>query len=63
MAQINQNSVCLVSGGGRGITAQAAIALAQEYRCKFILLGRSTIAQPEPEWAHNCNDELTLKKL
>ena len=62
MAQINQNSVCLISGGGRGITAQTAIALAQEYRCKFILLGRSTVAQPEPEWAHNCDDEIMLKK-
>jgi NAD(P)-dependent dehydrogenase (short-subunit alcohol dehydrogenase family) len=62
MAQINQNTICLVSGGGRGITAQAAIALAQQYQCKFILLGRSAITQSEPEWAQNCDDEMTLKK-
>ena len=62
MAHINQNSVCLVSGGGRGITAEAAIALAQQYQCKFILLGRSAIVQPEPEWAQDCNDEMMLKK-
>ena len=62
MAHINQNSVCLVSGGGRGITAKAAIALAREHKCKFILLGRSTIAKPEPEWAQECHNEMTLKK-
>lgn len=61
MAQINQNTVCLVSGGGRGITAEAAIALAKEYQCKFILLGRSAIAC-EPEWAQDCDDEMSLKK-
>lgn len=62
MAHLNQNTVCLVSGGGRGITAQAAIALAQQYQCKFILLGRSAITQSEPEWAQDCDDEMTLKK-
>ena len=62
MAHLNQNTVCLVSGGGRGITAQAAIALSRQYQCKFILLGRSTIAHPEPEWARDCNDEMKLKK-
>ena len=62
MAHINQNTVCLVSGGGRGITAQAAIALARQYQCKFILLGRSTIDRIEPEWAQDCSDEMTLKK-
>ena len=59
---LDRNTVCLVSGGGRGITAQAAIALAQQYQCQFILLGRSTIDRTEPEWARNCDDEITLKK-
>ena len=62
MAHLNKNTVCLISGGGRGITAQAAIALAQQYQCKFILLGRSTIDRSEPEWARDCNDEVMLKK-
>lgn len=31
----------LVSGGGKGITAQSVIGLAKQYRCKFILLGRT----------------------
>jgi NAD(P)-dependent dehydrogenase (short-subunit alcohol dehydrogenase family) len=59
--QITPSSVFLVSGGGRGITAQCVIKLAQRYRCKFILLGRSTI-NPEPAWAKGCVDEFELKK-
>lgn len=62
MSSINQNSVCVVSGGGRGITAQAAIAMAREYQCKFILLGRSSITQPEPQWANDCHSETELKR-
>ena len=61
MAQIDRNTVCLISGGGRGITAQAAIALSRQYQCKFILLGRSAIT-PEPQWAQNCDREMELKK-
>ena len=60
--RMDANSVCLVSGGGKGITAQAAIAIAQQYQCKFILLGRSSISQIEAAWARDCNSELTLKK-
>lgn len=59
--KITPSSVFLVSGGGRGITAQCVIKLAQRYRCKFILLGRSAI-NPEPSWAKDCVDEFELKK-
>jgi len=59
---INSSSVVLVSGGGRGVTAQCVIKLAEQYRCKFILLGRSCIGDSEPEWAKNCFDESELKK-
>ena len=61
MAKIDRNSVCLIAGGGRGITAQAAIAIARQYHCKFILLGRSEMVS-EPQWARNCNNEIELKK-
>ncbi len=58
---ISRDLVFLVSGGGRGITAQCAIALAQRFQCKFILLGRSTL-NPEPIYAKGCGDERELKK-
>jgi NAD(P)-dependent dehydrogenase (short-subunit alcohol dehydrogenase family) len=59
---INPSSVFLASGGARGITAQCAIRLAQEYQGKWILLGRSAITSEEPNWAINCCDEAELKK-
>ena len=60
-ADIDPNTVFLVSGGGKGITAKCAIALSQHYRCKFILLGRSQF-NPEPDWANGCFGETELKQ-
>lgn len=60
--QLNSSSVVLVSGGGRGITAQCIIYLAHQYQCKFILLGRSSLLETEPEWSVSCTDESQLKK-
>ncbi|MUG99160.1 SDR family NAD(P)-dependent oxidoreductase [Scytonema sp. UIC 10036] len=59
---INSSSVILVSGGGRGVTAQCTIKLAEQYQCKFILLGRSELTESEPTWAKGCFDEAELKK-
>ena len=59
---INSKTVILVSGGARGITAQCVIELARRYQCRFILVGRSTVAEPEPVWAIDCFDEAGLKK-
>ncbi len=60
--KLNSSSVVLVSGGGRGITAQCIIYLAHQYQCKFILLGRSSILETEPEWSVSCVEESELKK-
>ncbi|MEA5594306.1 SDR family NAD(P)-dependent oxidoreductase [Rivularia sp. UHCC 0363] len=60
---INQNSVCLITGGGKGITAKSAIKIAQEYKCKFVLLGRSPLSNtPEPAWVNDCSSEVELKR-
>ena len=58
----NEASLFVVSGGGKGITAQCVIELAQRYPCEFVLLGRSSIAEPEPGWATGHSNEATLKK-
>jgi len=60
---IRPESVFLVSGGAKGITAKCVIELAQQYPCKFILLGRSSLLESEPLFAKNCFDEATLKKM
>ncbi|AKG23072.1 SDR family NAD(P)-dependent oxidoreductase [Calothrix sp. 336/3] len=59
---ITPASVLVVSGGAKGITAKCTIKLAQQYPCKFILLGRSKFSTDEPEFARNCDDEAALKK-
>jgi acyl transferase domain-containing protein len=59
--QITPDSVFLVSGGAKGITAQCVIKLAQQAKCKFILIGRSQFID-EPIWAKGCIDEAELKK-
>jgi NAD(P)-dependent dehydrogenase (short-subunit alcohol dehydrogenase family) len=58
---IEPSSVFVVSGGGRGITARCVIGLARQYRCKFILLGRSAPPGPEPAWAEPGANENRLK--
>jgi NAD(P)-dependent dehydrogenase (short-subunit alcohol dehydrogenase family) len=61
-SKINESSVFLVSGGGRGVTAQCVIKLAETYPCKLILLGRSDISEPLPAYADGCFDDGELKK-
>ncbi|MBU6345250.1 MAG: SDR family NAD(P)-dependent oxidoreductase [Cyanobacteria bacterium REEB494] len=58
---ITKNQVFLVSGGAKGITAKCVIKLAEEYQCKFILLGRSS-AEIEPVWSEGYEDENELKR-
>ncbi len=59
---ITPNTVVLVSGGARGITAQCVIKLAHHTPCKFILLGRTPVKDPLPEWALDCPDDAELKR-
>ena len=59
---IDENSLFLVSGGAKGVTAHCVIRLAQAYKSKFILLGRSQYDSSEPTWAAGVNDEVALKK-
>ncbi len=53
--------IFLVSGGGRGITAQAVIELARRTRGTFLLLGR-TAMEPESAWAQGCDDPRELQQ-
>ncbi len=60
---ITSGSVFVVSGGAKGITAQCVIRLAQQHRCKFILLGRSSMAKVDTRWLGDYADEAALKRL
>ncbi|MDF2724844.1 MAG: omega-3 polyunsaturated fatty acid synthase subunit, PfaA [Paenibacillus sp.] len=53
----------LVSGGARGITAHALIALARKQPCRFILLGRATQSNMYPNVGNGGESEQELAKL
>ncbi|HMD88070.1 MAG TPA: SDR family NAD(P)-dependent oxidoreductase [Anaerolineaceae bacterium] len=59
---IRPSDVILVSGGARGITAQCVIRLAEQARCKFILLGRSSADGLEPGWIKDTHSEADIKQ-
>ena len=61
-SSIDNNSVFLVSGGAKGVTAHCVIEIAKQYQSKFILLGRSSFEDSEPSWAQGISEEVALKK-
>ena len=54
--------VVIVTGGGRGVTAAAATALARVYRPLLLLLGRSPEPEAEPAWLAPLVDESPIKR-
>jgi len=52
----------VVTGGARGITAGAALALAASVRPTLLILGRSPEPTPEPEWLRDITDEALMKR-
>ncbi|MBT8339780.1 MAG: SDR family NAD(P)-dependent oxidoreductase [Desulfatitalea sp.] len=53
----DHDSVFLVTGGGRGITARCVEGLAKKFKSRFILVGRTSIEKEEPSWALNRDGE------
>ncbi|MDD2899667.1 MAG: beta-ketoacyl synthase N-terminal-like domain-containing protein, partial [Desulfuromonadaceae bacterium] len=61
-APLQKGDVVVITGGGRGVTASTAIALAEAYQPLLILLGRSSEPLTEPEWMSSLNDEGSMKR-
>lgn len=59
---IQPTDVILASGGAKGITANCVVQLAALTGCRFILVGRSTLAESEPAWAQGLQDPAELKR-
>src|SRR5262249_36626535 len=57
---LSAEDTVVVTGGGRGVTADCVIGLAQRVPCKLILLGRTALAD-EPAWAAAATKEAELK--
>ncbi len=58
---IPRGAVFVASGGARGVTASALVALAREAQPKLLLLGRSPLVD-EPEAFRACTDDAQLKR-
>jgi hypothetical protein len=54
--------VVVLSGGARGVTAVAAVALARAFRPTLVLLGRSPAPEPEPGWLLPLTTESEIKR-
>ena len=69
-AGLSDAGVFLVSADGcadrlqrhRAIATQCALKIAESRRCKWIILGRSTLVDVEPEWARDCYEEKELRR-
>jgi len=61
-ALLTESAVLLISGGAKGITSQCAVKIAETARCRFILIGRSSILDPEPEYAKNSESSEELQE-
>ena len=62
-APLDENSVVLVTGGARGITAEICQELAGRFRPTFILAGRSALPKPEDPSTVGVEDTARLKRI
>jgi NAD(P)-dependent dehydrogenase (short-subunit alcohol dehydrogenase family)/acyl carrier protein len=54
--------VIVATGGARGVTAEAAVALARAFRPTLVLLGRSPAPEAEPDWLAPLTVEPDIKR-
>ena len=59
---LRKDSVILVTGGGRGVTARCALEAARIAGCTLLLAGRTNLESPEPEWASQAAGVEELKR-
>ncbi|OIO04776.1 MAG: hypothetical protein AUJ51_01390 [Elusimicrobia bacterium CG1_02_56_21] len=60
--QLGKSDVVLITGGARGVTAEAAAALAAACGPKLAILGRSPLPAAEENWLAGCPGEADIKK-
>ncbi|RPH51067.1 MAG: SDR family NAD(P)-dependent oxidoreductase [Desulfobacteraceae bacterium] len=59
---LSPGDVVIVTGGARGITAEAVSALSGIAQPTLVLFGRSPEPSPEPSWLTCLEDEILIKK-
>ncbi|MBN1515268.1 SDR family NAD(P)-dependent oxidoreductase [Candidatus Sumerlaeota bacterium] len=59
---LGPSDVVVISGGGRGVTAECAVALAEASKATIVLLGRSAAPEDEADWLKALDDAASIKK-
>ncbi|MFQ5805599.1 MAG: SDR family NAD(P)-dependent oxidoreductase [Phycisphaerae bacterium] len=59
---LEDRDVVVISGGARGVTAEAALALTQSKRPTLVLVGRSPAPTSEPDWLARHEGEAEIKR-
>ena len=59
---LGPGDVVVISGGGRGITAEVAVAMAAAFQPRLVVLGRSPAPGPEEDWLAGIHDEPGLRR-
>jgi len=60
--RLDRGDLVVISGGARGITAEVAVALAESFQPRLVVLGRSPAPVPEADWLAGLHDEAELKR-
>lgn len=60
---LEHDGVLLVTGGAYGITADVTRAMAEKFRSRLVLVGRSPMPEAEPEATRSLNDRAELRQL
>jgi NAD(P)-dependent dehydrogenase (short-subunit alcohol dehydrogenase family) len=58
---IEKGDTVVVTGGGRGVTAVVALELARLYQPRLVILGRTPIPPPEPDWLSGLDKDREIK--
>jgi len=59
---VQPGELVVITGGGRGVTASAAVAMAKAWQPLLVLLGRSPLPEQEPDWLQGMTDEAAIKR-
>ncbi|MBT7950671.1 MAG: SDR family NAD(P)-dependent oxidoreductase [Gammaproteobacteria bacterium] len=54
--------VVIITGGARGVTAEVAVAMADNFHTNLLLVGRSPLPDQEAEWLQGLQEEAAIKK-
>ncbi|WP_234979144.1 MULTISPECIES: type I polyketide synthase [Desulfococcus] len=59
---LNPGDVLVAAGGARGVTAECLCALSRRIPLTFVLLGRSPMPEPEPQWLSSLTTPAEMKR-